>query len=78
MALQYSENNLVTTILSGSRRITNQISQIANSQQFGLFLFSKLSSFCPPAHVYESDFTTFFITHRIILVEERKSFKNFL
>ena len=31
------------------RRITNNTSQIANSQQFGLFLSSKLSSFCPPA-----------------------------
>ena len=28
------------------RRITNKISRIANSQQFGLFLSSKLSTFC--------------------------------
>jgi len=46
VALQYSENNLVTTILSGPRRITNRTSQIANPQQFGLFVFSKLSANC--------------------------------
>jgi len=45
-ALQYSEYYLVTTIFRSSRRITNKISQIANFQQFGLFLSLKLSAIC--------------------------------
>lgn len=43
-ALQYSEYYLVTTIYLGLSGVTNQLSQIANLQQFGLFLFSKLSA----------------------------------
>ena len=35
---------------SAPRRITNKISQITNPQQFGLFLSSELSSFCPPIY----------------------------
>lgn len=38
--------NSVECKISDTRRITNKISQIASSQQFGLFLFSKLSAYC--------------------------------
>ena len=41
--------------IAAPRRITNKISQIANSQQFGLFLSSKLASFCPPTPKLGSD-----------------------
>ncbi|MFG6381344.1 MAG: hypothetical protein K1V87_04470, partial [Muribaculum sp.] len=46
---QQIENQQDNTTLTRPARITNKISQIANPQQFGLFLSSKLSSFCPPA-----------------------------
>ena len=38
--------NSVECKISDTRRITNKISQIANPQQFGLFLSSKLSANC--------------------------------
>lgn len=41
-ALQYSEIHLVTTIYPGLSGVTNQLSQIANSKQFGLFGFTEL------------------------------------
>lgn len=40
-ALQYSEIHLVTTIYPGLSGVTNQLSQIANLQQFGLILSMK-------------------------------------
>lgn len=74
--------NSVECKISDTRRITNQISQIAIPQQFGLFLSSELSTFwrmvknlCLGVDVAESEDEKFGVVYAVEFSPERLDFR---